>query len=132
VLNHSWLGNFPEQLPFSDSGMQIFSRINEGDIRSFRKRYGLVISCAQDYMQIVRNDSPEKTANVFLSNCNRQWIIGSVTPFVEVTRCVWHLYWHRMSETGLEYIDRFETKNYWFRCASRIEIDSSRQFSGRA
>jgi hypothetical protein len=45
VLNQSWLRNVPEQLPFSDSGMESISRINEEHIPSFRKRYGLVISC---------------------------------------------------------------------------------------
>jgi hypothetical protein len=35
VLNHSWLRNFREQPPFSDSGMQSISRINRGYIPSF-------------------------------------------------------------------------------------------------
>jgi hypothetical protein len=51
VLNHSWLRNLREQLPFSDSEMQSISRIGKGDIPSFRKRSGLTISCAQDHVQ---------------------------------------------------------------------------------
>jgi hypothetical protein len=45
VLNQLWLGNAPEQLPFSDSGMESISRINKRHIPSFRKRYELAISC---------------------------------------------------------------------------------------
>jgi hypothetical protein len=45
VLNQSWLRKVPEQLPFSDSGMESIFRINKGHISSFRKRYELTISC---------------------------------------------------------------------------------------
>jgi hypothetical protein len=70
VLNHSWRRNFREQLPFPDSEMQSISRINKGDIPSFRKGYRLAISCAQDYVESVRNDSREKRTNGFLSKCH--------------------------------------------------------------
>jgi hypothetical protein len=72
--------------------MQGISWINKGDIPLFRKRHDLAISCAQDYMQSVRNDAPEKRTNAFLSNCHRQRTIGSVKPCMGVTLFVWHLY----------------------------------------
>jgi hypothetical protein len=65
VPDHSWLRNFRDQLLFSDSELPSISWINKGDIPSFRKRYGLAISCAQDYVQSVRNDSREKRTNAF-------------------------------------------------------------------
>jgi hypothetical protein len=58
------------------------SRINKRNIASFRKQYGFAISFAQDYLQSVRNDSHEKRINVFLSTCDHERTIGSVTPFV--------------------------------------------------
>jgi hypothetical protein len=84
VLNYSWLRNFHAQLRFSNSRMQRISWINERDIPSFRKQYGLAIYRAHDYGQSIRSDSREERTNVFLSNCDRQRTTGSATPFVGV------------------------------------------------